>query len=145
MVERTDMRVSDRDRQAAADRLKAALDDGRLTLLEYDSRLNLAYQSATYGELDPLFDDLPAVIDPHAAVAGSSRSSAPRAGLPVALKVLWTVWAAVFAVSLTVWTLVSLGNGEPDTFWPQWGLVPGAALVGVTAVVQLSQRGRRTG
>ena len=49
-------------------------------------------------------------------------------------RILWTVWACVVLINLTVWTLVSLGNGEPDYFWPMWLLVPGAALFGATAI-----------
>ena len=38
-------------------------------------------------------------------------------------------------INLTVWLLVSLGNGEPDYFWPMWLAVPGVVLGGVTAAV----------
>jgi hypothetical protein len=52
-------RAGDADRQRTADRLRAALDDGRLTLLEYDERLGQAYGAQTYGELAALTRDLP--------------------------------------------------------------------------------------
>ena len=56
------MRVGDAERQAAADRLKVALDEGRLELNEYDERLQRAYAAKTYRELDGLTADLPGVI-----------------------------------------------------------------------------------
>jgi hypothetical protein len=42
-----------------ADRLRQALDEGRLTLVEYDERLGAAYGSLTYGELAKVTSDLP--------------------------------------------------------------------------------------
>jgi hypothetical protein len=147
------MRVSDAERQAAADRLRAAHGEGRLDLLEYDTRLALAYHAVTYRDLDQLFTDLPA----HAA-APSVPVAAPRplppvpptrtqeavrsgvAGLPQPLKILWTIWSGAVLINLTVWLLVSLGNGEPDYFWPMWLLVPGVALFGVTAAVTAARR-----
>jgi hypothetical protein len=53
------MRVSDAERQAAAERLGAAMADGRLDPVEYDERIALAYAAVTYGDLDRLFVDLP--------------------------------------------------------------------------------------
>lgn len=144
MVERGDIRVSDRDRQHAADRLKAAMDEGRLDLFEYDERLAQAYRSATYAELDRLFHDLPPTARP------VSTTPAPRppqpirprpTGLPTALRVLWIVYPGVLVINLVAWTLNSLGNGEPDTFWPMWLLVPGVILAVVTLCVQQIRRG----
>ncbi len=45
------MRTSDRDRQQVVDRLRSALEDGRLTMEEYVDRMEVAYQAATYGDL----------------------------------------------------------------------------------------------
>jgi hypothetical protein len=59
MVEREQLRVSDSERQSAADRLRRAHDEGRLDFAEYDRRLALAYGSVTYADLDQLFADLP--------------------------------------------------------------------------------------
>ena len=137
---RPDMRVSDRDRQAAAERLRLALGEGRLDLLEYDDRLAKAYAAVTHGDLQPLVADLPLasemaqpVVPPTPAPRPAPRHVPSAARLPTALKVLWTIWVAVVAINLTVWLLVSLGNGELDYFWPMWLLVPGAALFAVSA------------
>jgi hypothetical protein len=58
-VERTQLRVSDAERQAAVDSLRLAFSDGRLDLAEYDDRIASAYGSVTYADLDRLFTDLP--------------------------------------------------------------------------------------
>src|SRR3954462_11016242 len=107
---RPDMRVSDRDRQAAAERLRLALGEGRLDLLEYDDRLAKAYAPVTYGDLEPQFTDLPPasamaepVVPPTPDPRPAPRPVRPAARLPTARKVLWTVWAAVVAITLTVW------------------------------------------
>ena len=138
------MRVSDAERQVAADRLRAAMGEGRLDLLEYDTRLARAYQAVTYADLDQLFADLPAHASAPVAIPSPKPVAVSRpvpavrtgfAGLPLALKILWTIWLGAVLINLTVWLLVSLGNGEPDYFWPMWLAVPGVALGGVTAVV----------
>ena len=56
------MRAGDADRQAVADKLRGALDEGRLDLHEYDERLQRAYAAKTYGDLNGLLDDLPDTV-----------------------------------------------------------------------------------
>jgi hypothetical protein len=70
------MRVSDRDRQRVVDRLRSALEDGRLTMEEYVDRMEVAYQAATYGDLAPLCADLPA---PAPVIAGPGPAAAAAA------------------------------------------------------------------
>jgi hypothetical protein len=76
------IRVSDAERQAAAERLGAALADGRLDMLEYEDRIARAYGAVTYGDLDQLFGDLPGPRN-HGAPQYASRYPAyppPYAG-----------------------------------------------------------------
>jgi hypothetical protein len=129
------LRAADADRQAVADRLRRAHDEGRLGFAEYDERLGRAYAAVTHADLDALVADLPA-----ACPARPAAAPAPARRLPAALVVLWTGWACLLAVNLVVWTLVSLGNGHPDTFWPVWLLVPGTVLLVVTAAVRAARR-----
>jgi hypothetical protein len=145
------MRVSDVERQAAAERLRAAMSEGRLDLLEYDNRIAAAYQAVTYADLDKLFVDLPAhgaapVVAAHAQPASVARPvpavHTGFAGLPLALKILWSIWAGAVLINLTVWLLVSLGNGALDYFWPMWLAVPGVALAGATTVVTAARSHR---
>ena len=155
MVERSALRVSDNERQAAVDRLRLAHDEGRLDLDEYDRRLAAAYASVTYGDLDRLFLDLPAagtatVVPGRRPECPPRRKAAavtvPAGGVlarqPLALKVLWTIYASVVAINLMVWLLVSLGNEDPAYFWPMWLLIPGVALGTVTVAIDSHRRGR---
>jgi hypothetical protein len=136
--------------------LKVALEEGRLDFHEYDRRLGLAYGAVTYGDLDTLFRDLPVeappvAVRPAAAAPIPVAASGPHqdalatrfARLPLALKILWTIWATSMAINLTVWTLVGVGNGEITYFWPIWLLVPGVALAGATAAVNAARSGRK--
>lgn len=63
------VRPSDADRETVATRLRAALDEGRLDLHEYDERLARAYAATTGTELAQLVADLPAPPDPGPVVA----------------------------------------------------------------------------
>ena len=150
MVERTQLRVSDGGRQAAVARLRVAHDEGRLDLDEYDRRLAAAYASKTYGDLDQLFLDLPAsgrapaplIPAPRTAAEVAVRPAGVFARMPLALKVLWIVYASVVAINVTVWLLVSLSIGDAAYFWPMWLVIPGGALATVTAGIDAHRRSR---
>lgn len=132
------LRAADADRQKVADQLKAALDEGRLSLHEYDDRVRDAYAARTYKELLLLVSDLPKPGLSAAEVAARRQAEDRRRArrMPTALLVLWTIWAALTVVNLVVFGLVVAsvdGNVYP---WPVWMLVPGAALGAVTVGVQ---------
>ncbi|GGN57408.1 hypothetical protein GCM10010112_10300 [Actinoplanes lobatus] len=121
------MRAGDSDRQKVADQLKAALDEGRLDLSEYDDRVQRAYAAKTYGDLDGLLDDLPGTIPVEKSqvvpregvsepVAKPASKHQGRSGFPGML--------GVFVVCTLVWAMSSLGSGELQYFWPGWVLIP---------------------
>lgn len=58
------MLISDNERKAAAERLRVAQSEGRLTVSDYDSRLGRVYEARTYADLDVLFADLPTAGQP---------------------------------------------------------------------------------
>jgi CheY-like chemotaxis protein len=141
------MRAADADRQVVAERLKAALDEGRLSLHEYDDRVKLAYAAATYADLQPLVVDLPmpgmSAADVEARRRADVRRQARR--LPTGLAVLWIIWGSVMAVNLVAWVLVAM-TADGDVYpWPVWLLLPGAALLVTTLGVQAVRRGRLGG
>jgi hypothetical protein len=53
-----ELRASDADREQAAERLRHAAGDGRLTMDELEERLNTVYESRTHGELERLTADI---------------------------------------------------------------------------------------
>ena len=132
------MRAADADRHQVAEQLKAALDEGRLSLGEYDERVRDAYAARTYAELLVLVTDLPKP-GMNAAEVNAKRSAELKREarkLPTALVVLWTIWGAVFAVNVAVWGLVTWTVDQNTYVWPIWLLVPGVALGAVTIGVQ---------
>src|SRR5690348_15701544 len=54
------LRASDADRDRVAEVLRRALTDGRLTVEEFDARLDACFAARTFGDLDAVVDDLPA-------------------------------------------------------------------------------------
>jgi hypothetical protein len=58
-TDRRNLRVSDAEREHAADVLRRAAGDGRITFEELDERLAAAYAAKTYGELAAVTEDLP--------------------------------------------------------------------------------------
>jgi hypothetical protein len=103
------MRVSDAERQAVADRLAEHYGDGRLDHAEFDERVGRAMSAKTRADLRGLFDDLPEHGVP--ADAASPGSPAParrkrrhsgRGLLAVALVVLIVMAAGHTVFWLTV-------------------------------------------
>ncbi|MFI7673514.1 DUF1707 domain-containing protein [Actinophytocola sp. NPDC049390] len=145
---RDEMRAGDSDRQAVADKLKQALDEGRLDLAEYDERLQQTYAAKTYGDLNGLLDDLPGVNLPERAAATepAARTDAPRPQLSSARAgQLVRAWlggfGGIFVLGSVIWLVSSIGSGELQYFWPMWLLIP-MVLGGLG---RFGQGGRRDG
>lgn len=157
MEDRPDMRASDADRQEVVERLRGALDEGRLKMDEYLERMGLAYEAVTYGDLVPLYRDLPearpvakrqTATPPAPAPAPAPKAELVRRGafasLPTPVKVLWTIWATVVSINVVVWVLVSATTAQLIYPWPLWVAGPwGVVLLGVTALVTTVGHGRR--
>jgi Domain of unknown function (DUF1707) len=60
-IQHRDLRAADADRERVAAVLREAAAEGRLDLGELDERLSRVYAAKTYGELEPLTNDLPSV------------------------------------------------------------------------------------
>jgi hypothetical protein len=144
------MRAADVDRERTAERLREALEEGRLSLHELDERLRDAYAAQTFADLDRVTSDLPdtrpaaqsEVMPVNAVKVPPSRHEAnPR--LAPWLSVLWRVWFVAVAVNLVVWFVVSLATGGLVYFWPIWVAGPWlAANVGLTILFPPGHRPR---
>ncbi|MER6910633.1 DUF1707 domain-containing protein [Streptomyces sp. NPDC000594] len=90
------MRASDSERERVAERLREAVAEGRLTMEEFEERLEAALGARTHSDLEPLVRDLPApgvapglpgLVDPPGtpgapvAPGGSIAPGAPVAGV----------------------------------------------------------------
>jgi hypothetical protein len=145
---REDLRAADIDRQFVADLLKSALDEGRLSLHEYDERLQETYASRTYGDLDKLLADLPRAdksqvvpLAPQAAARAPQPSGAPaeqRRGMPRWILATWSSWITVTLIVNAIW-LASVMSGGGDNYWPIWVMLPwGAVLLAGTLAAVVS-------
>jgi hypothetical protein len=130
-MSRDEMRAGDSDRQAVADQLKTALDEGRLDLDEYDERLQKTYAAKTFRDLDTLVTDLPGPVpEQRSRVEPFQPPAAPqqapgvgevrRAGGPPFLG----PYSGVVAVCFIIWGLSCLGSGHFVYPWPLWMLIP---------------------
>src|SRR5690348_5928801 len=84
---RPDLRISDIDRDHAAEVLREANAQGRITVDELDERLTSVYNAKTFADLVPVTQDLPATQDtaPTTAPARRRIGGTPRFKLSLAI------------------------------------------------------------
>ncbi|MCA0147028.1 DUF1707 domain-containing protein [Blastococcus sp. LR1] len=122
------LRAADADRTAVATTLGEHMAAGRLTVAEYEDRLNRAYSSKTYGELAELTADLP----PGTAVApvAAERAPEPSAWWHARLDASeWRDWAGTAVIVIGIWAVMSLATQEFLYFWPIWVFGPWGAVL----------------
>ncbi|MET0836747.1 MAG: DUF1707 domain-containing protein [Thermoleophilaceae bacterium] len=123
------LRASDADREVAAERLRAAAVEGRLTPDELEQRLEAALGGGTYGELEALVADLP-------PPPPSDRPRRARTRRPPEL----TAYLATSVLLVTIWALTGAGY-----FWPVWPILGWGVFVtgpGCRAIPLRASRGR---
>jgi hypothetical protein len=99
MARHAALRASDADRDAVAERLRAAAVEGRLEADELEQRLHVALRARTYGQLQQLLDDLPVAPGPwRGRRRVSARSTTAAAVLAVRLLVFVVVASVVIAL-----------------------------------------------
>ena len=138
------LRAADTDRTAVATVLGRHMADGRLTVAEYDERVARAYAARTYGDLDELTADLPAMRPRSLASSRSPRALRararlrPRGGRGRDPASAWAAWRRTAIIVLThlgdqlgrrcavhllladlgrgPWVALHSGSDEPDGF-----------------------------
>ena len=123
----TALRASDADRDATAERLRAAYAEGRLSDPELHDRLGAALAARTVADLAPLVADLPPSGPPTPKQPQAPRTTRSTRIDP--LRAAWAVWVTVVAINVVIWALVALGNREWVYFWPAWVAGPWAAVL----------------
>jgi hypothetical protein len=117
MVARPDLRIGDADREASAVSLREHYAQGRLSLEEFNQRLDAIFAATTQGQLDHITRDLPHVSPPSVPLPvtssalppggggsrygsggrGSRSHSGPRLGMVSGLTVMLAIWLVVVA------------------------------------------------
>lgn len=100
------LRASDTDREATADRLRRHHTEGRIDSEEFQERIDRCYSAKTLGELDQLVADLPS----------ESRGGAGR-------RVSWRLWPIPLVPVLCVILAVSVAGWHHGGFGVLW-LIP---------------------
>ena len=104
MADGPGLRISDADREAAAAQLREHYAQGRLTLEEFNQRLDKAFAATTQGQLRALARDLPPAVPPPplpVATTGAGRERARqehRAGSRARLGAIPAIIAALVAL-----------------------------------------------
>jgi Domain of unknown function (DUF1707) len=137
MTSNTETRASDADRDRTVAALGEHLAAGRLTLEEFDERMDKAYAAKTLGELDRLMADLPEAGPGQLPDAPADRSAASppltrqRPPGPIeARRGNWRAaggaWLAISLVLFVIW----LASGASGGLWFLWvALALGAVLL----------------
>lgn len=127
---RARLRASDADRESVAEQLREALAEGRLDMDEYGRRLDETFAARTYGDLEPITADLPAVPArrPAAEPATPKGTDEDRDGHG------WREWLGTAVILNAIWLVTSFAAGEPIFYWPMfplgiWGAVILASYV----------------
>lgn len=141
------MRASDADRERVATRLREGHAEGRLTIEEFQERLDAAYAAQTRADLVPITRDLPdtapdAPVEPRGAADGQPS-----------LRAMWAPWLTAVLVCTAVWLAIAVTGGGFQGFWPIWVALPWGAVLAARTITrpgpadrQLSKRpGRQEG
>ncbi|GII89409.1 hypothetical protein Ssi03_73990 [Sphaerisporangium siamense] len=129
MAATPDMRASDGDRDKVAAALREHAAQGRLTMEEFQERLELVYQGRTYGDLQRLTADLPD-IDLNARPAAPPAERERPGNAQKGLRAAWASWAMAVAVTTVIWALSDFGG----YFWPMWVAGPWGAILLVSTL-----------
>lgn len=147
-------RASDADRDRAADALREHLAAGRLTIEEFNERLDRAFAAKTLGELEQVMADLSAtdlgqlpgaelnhpVADPPQAGRRPVRPvQAGPGGFYPAWRAAWGTWLVISLFFFVIW-LASGASGGP---WFLWVILPLGALMLGRWITGAPARGER--
>lgn len=117
-------RPSEADRKAAAERLRVAVDEGRLNLTEYDQRLRAAEMAGTMEQLNRVVADLPGPPEQVLVQIGEIAVTATTVYTP----------SGPIPLRGSQWTVQDQWLSEQKT--PTWAIV--MAIVGFFLVCALS-------
>lgn len=105
------LRIGDAERARHVAVLGEHFASGRLTMGEFETRVDATWAATTRGQLDDLRGDLPRSEPERVPTRSPSRSS-------------WAPWAATGVICLLIWAITSLSQGTLLSFWPIWVIGP---------------------
>lgn len=128
------LRAADTDRNRVVEELREHTAAGRLTLEEFEERMQAAMSARTFGDLAKLQTDLPVLAASQPAQDGPVDLAAFT---PPPVQHNWAravrVWASISVFLIGIWVLGSLADhGHTHGFWPIWP-------IGIGGLVMLSR------
>ena len=137
--------ASDAERQRVVDQLRRHMNEGRLSLDEFETRTGVAYQARSAEELAPLTSDLPAAA-PAASPGPAPPVSAPRPRTSTAphqdlmsvpaFRVHLFLWLVFSAFWLVIWLGSVMATSGWVPFWPVFPIAAFGLSVGIHAAVR---------
>ena len=139
MNDKDKLRIGDSDREVVSRLLKSAVDEGRLSLAEYDERLQRIFEAKTVGDLTPITGDLMGLGRTVVSVPGGDLATPVRAGkvrrsgTPAWIKWMWFGWSVPVLLCSVIAVILMVTGADQDPFWPLWVAGPlGAPMLSVT-------------
>jgi hypothetical protein len=130
------VRASDDDRERVATALRDSYSEGRLTMDEFQDRLERAYAARTHGELTILTADLPVRV---------TYPPPPVPAMEVSREVYWRRFREI-AIRYAVWCIFLISiwvvTGAHASFWPIWPIIV-FGFIAATRILGIEQRERR--
>jgi hypothetical protein len=133
------IRASDADRDRSAAALSAHYTAGRLTLEEFQERLDQAYAAKTLGDLDDLMTDLPG---PGPSQLGGQRDGnvpPPERRAPTTVQIpvgryhaAWQFWLGIAIGTFVIWLISGALEGLVLGAFFGWAIVDSMGSLGVT-------------
>jgi hypothetical protein len=139
------MRASDAERETVVGQLRYAHGEGRLTLTEFDERVQAVWAARTYGELTEITADLPSVTPAVLPSDVSPEEVRPRPrsnGERTAMRIVASAWFAASLVNIVIWGLVCLTSGHWVYPWWVWVAGPWGAAILAGRLGGLGRKGR---
>ncbi len=134
MAQSPEMRASDVDRDKVAAVLREHTAEGRITMDEFNERLEQLYQSKTYGELARLTADLPDVDLRNRPAKITPQPVAKQTGMHPGMKAAWSAWAAASSINWVIWLIISVTSADFVYPWPLWVMGPWGAILLVSTI-----------
>ena len=136
------LRASDADRDAVAEQLREHFATGRLRMDELNERIDRVYAAQTYGDLEPLVEDLPGpgpysdlpVPFPATGTSGPAPFEHGWGGDLTHGGPAWGAWGSASAVCWGIWLASAISGGSLEGFWPVWVTVPWGGVLLAQAV-----------
>lgn len=132
------LRASDDDRDRTASLLREHHAAGRLTMDEFQERLDATYAAKTVGQLQELLSDLPSIDLYRLPEQNMRRSQHEQVSQPAPQqhgrlsphwRAAWGSWASVSMVLMVIWLIGAASSHHLQGLWFLWVAGPWGAIL----------------